>query len=108
VQVRTMIGGATDPGAVNLSDGELLDIVFAELDEIVGTTGRPSYVKIYRYTDGIPQFVIGHPKKIARLHEFENTYPGLFFAGNAYEGVGLNDCVVRAHTVTTRLANLIK
>ncbi len=106
VQVRAMIGGATDPGAVNLSDGELLDIIFAELDEIIGTTGRPSYVKIYRYTEGIPQFVIGHSKKIARLNEFEHTYPGLFFAGNAYEGVGLNDCVLRANSVVTRLADM--
>ena len=103
VQFRTMIGGDTDPGAVNLSDDVLKAMVADELSSIIGITGQPAYTKIFRYERGIPQFVTGHPKKMARLERLQAQFPGLYFTGNAYEGVGLNDCVVRSDKIVRSL-----
>jgi len=103
-QLRTMIGGATDPDAINLSDGELLDTVTGELGPILDIIRAPSYVRIFRYPRGIPQFVIGHPARMKQMESLLKAYPGLYFTGNAYRGVGLNDCVVRSHKVVMDMA----
>ncbi|MFZ5979523.1 MAG: protoporphyrinogen oxidase [Candidatus Zixiibacteriota bacterium] len=103
VQFRTMVGGATDPEAVKLTDEALKTLVADELSPVVGITGPPVWVKIFKFAKGIPQFVVGHPDKMTRLEQFQRCYPGLYFTGNAYDGVGLNDCVVRSDKVVRAL-----
>lgn len=108
VQLRTMIGGATDEAAVNLSEGELADIVHRELTDIIGITGQPDYLRIFKWSRGIPQFTLGHPLRMAKLEKILEKYPGLFFTGNAYKGVSLNDCIVRSDDCVETLARLHK
>ena len=108
IQLRVMIGGATDPDAAALSDGALLDLVTGDLEPIMNISGRPAYVRIFKYSEGIPQFVIGHPQKMEQLDDFLLRHPGLYFTGNAYEGIGLNDCVVRSEKVVSALADTLK
>jgi oxygen-dependent protoporphyrinogen oxidase len=104
IQLRTMIGGATDPDAAGLSQGELLDVVTADLHPIMGITGEPVYIRIFTWDRGIPQFTIGHPERMARMDMLLQDMPGLAFTGNAYDGIGLNDCVVRSEKVVTEIA----
>jgi len=107
VQMRTMIGGATDPDAAGLSDGELLDIVTHELKPIIDLRGSPAHMRIFRYDRGIPQFIVGHPARMERMDKILENHPGLYFTGNAYEGVGLNDCVLRSDKVVRKLADYL-
>ncbi|MFH1700139.1 MAG: protoporphyrinogen oxidase [Candidatus Zixiibacteriota bacterium] len=107
VQMRTMIGGATDPDAINLTDEELTDLVHRELSEIVGIKKKPDYVNIFKWPKGIPQFIMGHPAKMKILEDFESRLPGLYFTGNAYEGISLNDCVIRSEKVVSKLGNAL-
>ena len=108
VQLRTMIGGATDPPAAGLADDAMLDIVTTDLRPIVGVTGSPTYIRIFKYDRGIPQFVIGHPQRMKRLDDLLRSHPGLYFTGNAYRGVGLNDCVVRSEQVVSQAADYLQ
>ncbi len=103
-QFRIMIGGDTDPEAIDLSDDQLLDVVSSDFHPIMNINSRPQYVNIFRYKRGIPQFIVGHPAKMKRLDDLLKDHPGLKFTGNAYEGVGLNDCVVRSQKVVKQLA----
>jgi oxygen-dependent protoporphyrinogen oxidase len=105
VQLRTMIGGAADPEAVELSDGALFDIVTEELRSILCILEQPTYVRIYKYKRGIPQFITGHPARMKQMVDLSKAHPGLYFTGNAYDGVGLNDCVVRSQKVVSELAD---
>lgn len=102
-QFRIMIGGDTDPEAVNLEDDELVEVVRSDFDSIMNITTKPEYQNIFRYRRGIPQFIVGHPDKMDRLDNYLKDFPGLYFTGNAYEGVSLNDCVVRSDKVVTKL-----
>lgn len=108
VQMRTMVGGATDPQAAAMSDDRLLGLVTGELRPMLDIAGTPSYVRIYKYDRGIPQFILGHPARLAALDARLARFPGLYFTGNAYDGVGLNDCVVRSDkavkTIITHLS----
>ncbi len=103
VQFRTMLGGAGDPDVMSLSDEQVLDVVRRELSPLIGLKEEPAFVRIYRWKYGIPQFTLGHRERRARLEKLTANHPGLHMVGNAYYGVGLNDCVKMAHRLAGEL-----
>lgn len=105
VQLRTMVGGATNIEAINLTNEALTELVVNDLRPILDLTGRSVYAKVFKYGRGIPQFVIGHPYRVKTIDSILRKYPHLYLTGNAYEGVGLNDCVLRSEKIVTRLAH---
>lgn len=104
VQFRSMLGGAGDPSVLDLTDEQLWQTLQRELDPLIGLAKEPAFIRIYRWGKGIPQFKIGHRERRARLQERTARYPGLFAAGNAYYGVGLNDCVKLAYKIAGKIA----
>jgi protoporphyrinogen/coproporphyrinogen III oxidase len=104
VQFRSMLGGAGDPAVTDLSDGQLWTTLQRELDPLIGIKKDPSFMRIYRWKRGIPQFTMGHRERRARLERLIAGHPGLFVVGNAYYGVSLNECVKMAYKVAGQLA----
>ncbi|MBX3178065.1 MAG: protoporphyrinogen oxidase [Candidatus Hydrogenedentes bacterium] len=94
--LRTMIGGATDPGAVELDDEAFLAILREELFPMLDIQADPVVYRIYRWEKAIPQYTFGHQARLRRIEAAEARHPGLRFAGNSYRGVGINDCVLSA------------
>lgn len=103
VQFRTMIGGDGDHESAALSDTDLLAAVQADLEAIVGLTAQPTITRIYRWKHGIPQFRIGHSQIMARIEAELKRLGTLHVAGNAYYGIGLNDCVKQAFRVAHQI-----
>jgi oxygen-dependent protoporphyrinogen oxidase len=103
VQFRSMLGGAGDPGVMELTDDQLWDTLRKELGPLLGIRGDPSFMRIYRWQLGIPQFTLGHRERRARIERLAADHPGLHLVGNAYYGVGLNDCVKMAYRVARKL-----
>lgn len=96
VLVRAMIGGAQDPEAAGLPDAELLAITRRDLQTSMGITATPRLVRIYRHPLGIPQYLVGHADRLARIDERLATLPGVALAGNSYRGVAVNNCAKEA------------
>lgn len=95
VLLTQIVGGARDPELASLGDDELLRVVREELSWTLNIRAEPRYVKIVRWPRAIPQYVVGHE---ARLREIEGRVAGLgrlFLGGNAYYGIGINDCTAR-------------
>ncbi len=103
VQFRSMVGGDGDNEVMNLTDGELVGLVRKDLDGIVGLTGQPEIVRMYRWQRGIPQFKIGHPERMARIERELARLGKIHVTGNAYYGIGLNDCVKQSFAVAQSL-----
>ncbi len=103
VQLRTMVGGDGDHASAALPDDQLFDIVHADLKGILGRLGKPTMKKIYRWQKGIPQYVIGHARTLSDIERELGHFAGLYVAGNAYHGIGLNDCVKQARAVADRI-----
>ncbi|MEK7793146.1 MAG: protoporphyrinogen oxidase, partial [Candidatus Hydrogenedentota bacterium] len=101
--LRTMIGGAHDPDAVELTDDELLAIVKREVHPLLKIGAAPSHVRIYRHRNAIPQYTLEHQARIDALTRLEERHPRFVLAGNAYTGVGLNDCVASAKRAVDRI-----
>jgi oxygen-dependent protoporphyrinogen oxidase len=36
---------------------------------------------------------VGHPQRLAEMEACARAIPGLFLAGNAYQGIGIPDCI---------------
>jgi oxygen-dependent protoporphyrinogen oxidase len=41
----------------------------------------------------MPQYTLGHADRVESIRARLTQAPGLFLAGNAYEGVGIPDCI---------------
>jgi protoporphyrinogen/coproporphyrinogen III oxidase len=98
--LRVIAGGVFDPDLVALSDEEALRLALADLKRSMGITAPPEVVHQVAWERGIPQYLVGHRERVARVMKATSAQAGLFLAGNAYYGVGLNDCVRDARRVT--------
>jgi oxygen-dependent protoporphyrinogen oxidase len=98
-----MIGGALDPEAVRLDEGDLLRLVRSDLQRTMGLGVEPEFVRIIRHHKGIPQYNVGHLERLARIDNLLRAHPGLFLAGNSYRGVAINSCIAEADPMAERV-----
>ena len=103
VLLRTMIGGALHPEAVDLNDEEIMALVDREVHGLLGVSGEPEIVRIYRHARGIPQYGLHHGEVLEAIAAAEARHPGLYLTGNAYRGIAMNDCVARAYALVERM-----
>lgn len=108
VLLRSMMGGATNPRAIDLSETEVKAKVMADLKNIMGIGAEPDFVRIFRHPKAIPQYIVGHGRRLQKLDEHLHKYPGLFFTGNAFLGVGINDCVNASNQIADRVIRYVK
>ncbi len=104
VLVSARVGGARRPTLAALPDHELVDLARAELGAILGIEQAPAFVRIVRHEQALPQYTLRHRERIAAVAAAERAHPGLFFAGNAYHGLGLADCIRNAAPLADRIA----
>ena len=97
VMLRSMMGGATNPAAIELSDAEVKERTMAELKKIMGISADPDFARIFRHPRAIPQYIVGHAERLAAIDVKLKAHAGLILTGNAFFGIGLNDCVNAAN-----------
>ena len=104
---RALCGGWHRADVVDWDDGRLVAAVRAELRLAQGVTAEPAFVHVVRWHRAIPQYLVGHPDRVAAIEARAAHYPGLYLAGNAYHGVSLNDCTEQAAVVAGRVASYL-
>lgn len=104
VLLRAMLGGMRQPNLSAMPDERLLVITQAALKDCLGTLPLPDKHWIFRYPNGIAQYPPGHGDRLKALSLILDTMPGLCVAGNAYEGISVNLCIVQAKKAAKRLA----
>lgn len=107
VLLRSMMGGACFPEYVKLSDDEVAARVRQDLKTTMGIEAEPSFVRIFRHPQAIPQYTVGHGQRLAALDEVLKKHPGLILTGNSYRGIGLNDCVAAAQRAADQALELV-
>ncbi|GIW81018.1 MAG: protoporphyrinogen oxidase [Gemmatales bacterium] len=108
VLLRAMCGGWNRPEVAGWEDDRLLQAVRAQLHDALGIVAAPVFHHIVRWDRAIPQYLLGHRERVARVERRLQKYPGLFLAGNAYHGVALNDCTERASVLAADIARYLK
>ncbi|MFO0803113.1 MAG: protoporphyrinogen oxidase [Gemmataceae bacterium] len=92
VMWRALCGGIHRGEMLDWPDEILLRAVHAELKLAMGLTGEPVFSRIVRWPAAIPQYVIGHLDRIAKIETLVARHRGLFLTGNAFRGVAMGDC----------------
>jgi oxygen-dependent protoporphyrinogen oxidase len=107
VVLRTFVGGALQPEFLERTDEELVRLVQSELADILGVRGEPTFVRVSRHDRSMPQYHVGHRERVARIRTLLCGHPRLAFAGNAFDGVGVPDCVQSGETAAERVASTL-
>ncbi len=105
VLLRSLAGGMGDPGFLDLDEDAAIDAVRADLRTSLGVTAAPTMAHVVGWRRGIPQYTLGHLARVEAATEAVGAVPGLALTGNAYRGIGLNDCVRDARAVGREVAS---
>jgi len=91
--LRTFVGGARDPKALERSDAELVALSLRALQPLIGLRGEPLFTRVFRFERGNAQHEVGHLQRLATIDAALARHPGLFVTGSGFRGVGIPDCV---------------
>lgn len=101
---RALCGGVHRAEMVDWDDDALGRAVHAEVKLATGVRGEPVFRRVVRWPAAIPQYVIGHRERVARIEARVGQHPGLFLTGNAYHGVAMADCAEQGERVAAQVA----
>jgi protoporphyrinogen/coproporphyrinogen III oxidase len=69
-----------------------------ELGEILSGAGfsrgiEPEYAQVARWPRAMAQYAVGHRQRMQRIADRVADLKALRLAGNAYDGIGISDCI---------------
>jgi oxygen-dependent protoporphyrinogen oxidase len=105
VLLRAFLGGARDPGALERTDAELVEISRGAMAPLLGITGKPLLTRVYRWERANAQHEVGHLERLGRLDAALAAHPGIALTGSAYRGVGIPDVVADARAIGRQVSS---
>jgi oxygen-dependent protoporphyrinogen oxidase len=108
---RAFLGGMKRTDLLAESDEALIAVVRREMHEILGakTIGAevdPEFAQVTRWRRAMAQYAVGHKDRMQRVNARLAALPGLRLAGNAYEGIGVPDCIRLGRRAARELAGV--
>jgi protoporphyrinogen/coproporphyrinogen III oxidase len=102
--LRVFLGGGRNAGLLDEPDDALEDLVRKELRQMLHITARPELVEVQRWPRAMAQFAVGHRERQQRIQARLDELPGLRLVGNAYDGIGISDCIRLGRKAARELA----
>ena len=103
VVLRTSVGRYGETEILRRDDGGLVDVSRQDLRAATGLDATPLETRVTRWTDGLPQYPVGHHARVARIREHVAKVPGLAVCGAQYDGVGIPACIASAYAAVDQL-----
>jgi oxygen-dependent protoporphyrinogen oxidase len=96
--LRAFLGGMKKEALLDEPDDALVATVRRELSEILGEKVLPSRVEpehaqLSRWPRAMAQYAVGHQQRKLNIALRLDGLPTLRLAGNAYDGIGVPDCI---------------
>jgi oxygen-dependent protoporphyrinogen oxidase len=91
--LRAFLGGMKNEALLTEPDDVLVATVQRELKEILGIHAEPEHTQVSRWRRAMAQYAVGHQGRTKRIAERTAALPGLKLVGNAYDGIGIPDCI---------------
>lgn len=107
--LRAFLGGARRESLLAESDETIIATVRRELSEILGAkilpaNASPEQVRVCRWHRAMAQYAVGHQERMQRIAKRLAALPGLRLVGNAYDGIGIPDCIRLGRQAARELA----
>ncbi|MFC8573775.1 protoporphyrinogen oxidase, partial [Heyndrickxia sporothermodurans] len=100
VLLRNYIGRAGDETVVDLSDAEIEQIVFDDLNKLVELSDEPDFTIVSRWKNAMPQYTIGHEERVKALKDnIVKNLPGVIIGGSSFEGISVPDCISQGESI---------
>lgn len=93
VVLRCFLGGSGGEAVLEQNDEDLIRLVRAELKRLLGWDAEPCFTRLRRWRRAMAQYEVGHAARVSEIRALAAQHPGLYLAGNAYEGIGVPDCI---------------
>ncbi|WP_405515833.1 protoporphyrinogen oxidase [Streptomyces canus] len=103
VVLRTSVGRYGETKILERDDTALVDVSRHDLREATGLAATPLETRVTRWTDGLPQYPVGHHARVARIREHVAKLPGLAVCGAQYDGVGIPACIASAYAAVDQI-----
>ncbi len=100
VLITSFIGGAR---IHRLSEQESVELVRQEVGKILRISGDPIVERVTDYSYAIPQYNVGHLQRLQTIRESLGKVPGLWLAGNYWNGPAVGACVEHALSVAEQI-----
>ena len=105
VLMRTFVGGARDPQALDRSDAELVALSLAAIRPVLGIRGEPTLARVYRFERASAQHEVGHLNRVAQIEQRLARDPGVFVTGSGFRAVGIPDCIADGRATAAKVAS---
>lgn len=106
--LRVFVGGALQPDVFELSDEQIECLMWEDLNVYLGLKSVPLLSLITRYSRAMPQYHIGHMELVENIRASLTQFESLLLAGNAYEGVGIPDCIRTGQKAAEQAIEILK
>jgi protoporphyrinogen/coproporphyrinogen III oxidase len=93
VLMRVSLGGATDTDIALAGDDKIVAVLKRDLKSTLGIIIAPEVVAMQRYERALPQYTLGHERRVRRIEAEAARIPGMFLTGNYLRGFSIGACV---------------
>lgn len=93
VLLRCFVGRAAEDDERLRDDAHLLQAVRDDIQRLIGLQATPRAHAIFRWSRAMAQYEVGHSALISEIRRSLENTPNLHLAGNAFDGIGIPDCV---------------
>ena len=107
VLMRTFLGGARDPQAIDEDDRSLIARSLATIRPVLGITGEPLFTQIYRWRRASAQHEVGHGERVEAIDRALARHPGVFVTGSGFRASGVSDCVADGRATARAVATFL-
>jgi oxygen-dependent protoporphyrinogen oxidase len=102
-----MLGGMRRSELSLQDEDKQVHLVMDELNHIMGIKVQPDFARVYIHKRGIPQYFPGHERKLDTIDGIVGRFKGLYLTGNAYRGIGVNDCIENSYKLAEKIVQEI-
>lgn len=101
--LRTSVGRYGETEILQREDADLVAVSRHDLRAATGLDATPVETRVTRWTDGLPQYPVGHHARVARIRDHVGKLPGLAVCGAQYDGVGIPACIASAYAAVDQI-----
>jgi oxygen-dependent protoporphyrinogen oxidase len=104
--IRVFAGGARYPELAVMPDEQLVPLLLGELRKIIKIEGEPIFTTVAHWANTMPQYNVGHRERIQEIETLVSAESSLALAGNAFQGVGIPNCIHTGFLAAEKIARL--
>ncbi|PJB82968.1 MAG: protoporphyrinogen oxidase [Acidobacteria bacterium CG_4_9_14_3_um_filter_49_7] len=106
--VTVMLGGDRHYEVRDMDQAMLVNAASEELAGFLKVERRElENIGLFKWRRAIPQYYTGHYRIVERMEAAAASVPGLFVTGNAFYGIGINDCTLAAFNTAERVQEFL-